>query len=134
MAGLKKILLVDDEKSVADVTAAMLTRLGYRVSVRTSSHDGLEAFRSLAEQIDLVLADLNMPQMNGLEMLDELRAGEETRDIPVVVLTTSSEERDQQASYAHGANGYVVKALNLEQFGEALAQIKRRWLPRLRLG
>mgnify|MGYP002653344600 CR=1 FL=1 len=54
--------------------------------------------------------------------------------IPVVMLTTSSEERDQQASYAHGANGYVVKAFNLEQFGEALAQIKRRWLPQVRLG
>lgn len=132
------ILLVDDNPHDVELTLlALEVGSGAKVKVTTSGREALDFLERCdcpEKRPDLILLDLNMPQMNGLEILDALRAGEETRDIPVVMLTTSSEERDQQASYAHGANGYVVKALNLEQFGEALAQIKRRWLPALRLG
>ena len=65
--------------------------------------------------------------MNGLEVLDALRAQEQTRDVPVVVLTTSDEERDRRQSYEHGASDFVVKALDLTQFCEAMGRVRRFW-------
>ena len=116
--GSEHILLVDDEKSVADVTAAMLTRLGYRVSVRTSSHDGLEAFRSLAEQIDLVLADLNMPQMTGLQLCRELRAIRP--GVRVIVCTGFSEQFDAARARAIGIQGFLNKPVVMAELARAV--------------
>ena len=116
--GSEHILLVDDEKSVADVTAAMLTRLGYRVSVRTSSHDGLEAFRSLAEQIDLVLADLNMPQMTGLQLCRELRAIRP--GVRVIVCTGFSEQFDAARARAIGIQGFLNKPVVMAELARCV--------------
>ena len=116
--GSEHILLVDDEKSVADVTATMLTRLGYRVSVRTSSHDGLEAFRSLAEQIDLVLADLNMPQMTGLQLCRELRAIRP--GVRVIVCTGFSEQFDAARARAIGIQGFLNKPVVMAELARCV--------------
>lgn len=126
------ILLVDDNPHDVELTLLALDAdEGAEVKVTSSGREALDYLQGQsgpAEQPGLILLDLNMPQMNGLEVLDALRAGEQTRNIPVVVLTTSSEARDRQASYAHGANDYVVKALDLDKFQEALARVRRRWL------
>ena len=137
------ILLIEDNPHDAELTLLALgAGCGAEVKVTSSGREALDylgahggaAARPDLILPDLILLDLNMPQMNGLEVLDALRAGEQTRDIPVVVLTTSSEERDQHASYAHGASDYVVKALDLDQFREALTQVQRRWLSPARTG
>ena len=132
------ILLVDDNPHDVELTLlALEVGSGAKVKVTASGREALDFLERCdcpEERPDLILLDLNMPQMNGLEVLDALRAGEQTRDIPVVVLTTSSEERDQHASYAHGASDYVVKALDLDQFREALTQVQRRWLSPARTG
>jgi two-component system response regulator len=76
----------------------------------------------------LVLLDLKMPRMDGLEVLQRMRADERTRVLPVVVLTTSSEDKDRVESYMLGANSYVRKPVDFEQFVDAVQQLGLYWL------
>ncbi len=105
--GTEHILLVDDEKSIADVTTGMLERLGYKVTVRISSYDALEAFRNLADQIDLLIADLTMPQMTGLQLYREIKSIRP--DIKVIICTGFSEQLDSRKSKAIGIEGFLYK-------------------------
>lgn len=124
------ILLIDDNPNDAELT---LTALGedssQGVKVVASGHEALKYLDETARTLpSLILLDLNMPHMNGLEVLDAIRSGKRTRDIPVVMLTTSDAEGDIRASYAHGASGYVVKPLDLGQFTEAMQTIHNFWM------
>ena len=76
----------------------------------------------------VVLLDLNLPKFNGLEVLRRLRADERTKRLPVVILTTSNEERDILGSYDLGANSYVRKPVDFVQFAEAARQLGLYWL------
>jgi signal transduction histidine kinase len=107
--GTEHILLVDDEKSIADVTTNMLERLGYKVTVRISSYDALEAFRNLADQIDLLIADLTMPQMTGLQLYREIKRIRP--DVKVIICTGFSEQLDSRKSKAIGIEGFLYKPL-----------------------
>ncbi len=105
--GTEHILLVDDEKSVADVTTSMLERLGYKVTVRISSYDALEAFRNLADRIDLLITDLTMPQMTGLQLYREIK--KIRPDVKVIICTGFSEQLDSHKSKAIGIEGFLYK-------------------------
>ena len=105
--GTEHILLVDDEKSVADVTTSMLERLGYKVTVRISSYDALEAFRNLADRIDLLIADLTMPQMTGLQLYREIKKIKP--GVKVIICTGFSEQLDSRKSKAIGIEGFLYK-------------------------
>ena len=128
------ILLVDDNPHDAELTLAALSpKADEEVKVVASGQEALDylrrAERAPAPELpDLILLDLNMPQMDGLAVLDAIRADEGTRDIPVVMLTTSGEERDIRESYARGASGYVVKPMELPQFFETMAGIRHFWM------
>lgn len=82
---------------------------------------------------NLILLDLNMPRMNGDEFLAAIKAEDALCDIPVVVLTTSEVERDVQASFKHGASGYITKPVDIEQFVTAIAQLSDYWFVLTRL-
>ena len=76
----------------------------------------------------LILLDLNMPKIGGLEVLKRIRADERTRLIPTVILTTSKEERDLVAGYSLGANSYIRKPVDFAQFADAIQQLGLYWL------
>ena len=107
-------------------------------------HDGAELLDYLRREGDytdpaaaprpsLILLDLNMPKVNGTEVLERLREEPELRSIPVVVLTTSDEERDIAASYALGANAYLVKPSAFDDMVSVAQIVKAHWLEAVRL-
>ena len=88
----------------------------------------LDTHRGRCERPSLVLLDLNMPQLDGLGVLDAIRADASLHDIPVVMLTTSREQSDIQACYQRGANGYLVKPPDLSVFADTLKATLAFWL------
>jgi two-component system response regulator len=75
-----------------------------------------------------VLLDLKLPKINGLELLKLLKSNEKTKQIPVVIFTSSSEEKDRMESYALGANSYLVKPLDADEFSKYIKQIVKYWV------
>ena len=137
MSELKRILLVDDSAHDVELTLAALeqNRLANEVVV---ARDGEEALDYLyrrgifklrsAGHPAVVLLDLKLPKVDGLEVLRKMRADERTRRLPVVVFTSSNEEGDLIKSYNLGANSYVRKPVDFEQFLEATRQLGLYWL------
>ena len=106
-SGTGSILIAEDEPSIARLVQANLERAGYQVAVAS---DGFEALKKiLAEPPDLLITDIMMPEMDGMELLNHLRRDPVTRDLPVVMLTQKSEERDILFGYARGADVYLNK-------------------------
>lgn len=128
---LLNILLVeDDEVDVMNVQRAFRkNRCGNPLYV---AGDGVEALEMLkgddvpSERL-LILLDLNMPRMNGIEFLAHLREDTSLRSIPVVVLTTSNEERDRVDAYRFNVAGYIVKPVTFTAFVECIATLNRYW-------
>jgi CheY-like chemotaxis protein len=121
----------DDE--VLALRALAQNKIANRVDV---ARDGVEALAYLigtAEQPapplpQVVLLDLKLPRIDGLEVLRRIRANERTRLLPVVVLTSSSEENDLVESYKLGANSYIIKPVDFNQFSEAIGRLGMYWL------
>lgn len=131
------LLLVDDNSDDEALTRRALRRVeGLSVDV-VVARDGLEALalllgndpaRTLPRRPSLVLLDLKMPRMSGLDLLAAIRSRPETRELPVVVFTSSNEDRDRQSSYELGANAFVSKPVEYLAFSEAVAALARFWL------
>ncbi len=134
----KLILLVEDNPDDAELTLLALQENGVLNEV-VWVKDGVEAvdylFRSGAHATrdpnvlpQLVLLDLKMPRVDGIEVLRRIRSEPSTRLLPVVILTTSAEESDRLSGYLHGANSYIRKPVDFEQFARAVKQLKLYWL------
>jgi len=134
----KIILLVEDEPKDEVLTLRALSRNNLSNQV-VIAHDGVEALDYLfgtasSENVPLnplpevILLDLKLPKISGLEVLRRVRAEERTRLLPVVVLTSSDEERDLVQSYSLGANSYVRKPVDFAEFTEAVRQLGLYWL------
>ncbi len=108
-AGDEHILLVDDEKVVVDVVQQMLERLGYQVTVRTSSIEALEVFRASKDKFDLVITDLTMPNMTGDKLAGELM--NIRPDIPIIICTGFSEKMSKERAEALGIKGLLMKPI-----------------------
>ena len=136
MAKPAKILLVEDDPNDVELTISALTdsRLGNEVVV---VHDGEEALEYLyrrgayeaRDEADpaVVLLDLKLPKVNGLEVLKQVKADPNLRTLPIVVLTSSREEHDLVRSYTLGTNAYVVKPVDFRQFMEAVRELGLFW-------
>ncbi|HEU4990240.1 MAG TPA: response regulator, partial [Gemmatimonadaceae bacterium] len=102
-----RILVVDDEADIVALVAFHLAKAGYRVSTAANGTDALAAARQ--ERPMLVVLDLMLPGMSGLDVLRELRASDATRDIAVLLLTARREERDRIEGLSVGADDYLTK-------------------------
>lgn len=132
----KHILLVEDNPDDIDLTIMALEKSNILNEVRIA-RDGEEALGLLlSENIKepsfglpaVVLLDLNIPKVNGLEVLREIRSHDRTRRLPVVILTSSSEEQDILRGYDLGANSYIRKPVDFENFVSAIKQLGLYWL------
>ena len=131
-AAEKEILLVEDNPDDAELTRIAFAEAGGEYDLRVVA-DGAAAVAYLqrctpAELPALVLLDLNLPKLNGREVLQAIRAEPATRSLPVVVLTTSAEPFDVDAVYNLGANSYIQKPVEVERFVDAVRQIGLYWL------
>ncbi len=129
------ILLVEDDKvDVMNVQRSFKrANITNPVYVASNGLDALEILRGESKEVEmpgfrrLILLDLNMPKMGGIEFLKELRQDPLLRPIPVIVLTTSDQERDRVEAYNLNVAGYILKPVTFVQFAEVMAALNRYW-------
>lgn len=131
-----ELLLVEDNPHDAELTVRALTkrRLANRIHLVRDGAEALDflfsrgAYEGRQESPKVVLLDLKLPKVSGLEVLKEIKSDERTKAIPVVVVTSSREDPDMAAAYALGVNSYVVKPVGFDEFSEAMSQLGVYWL------
>src|SRR5713101_7132499 len=120
----QRILIIEDERALTDVLTYNLQREGYETVI---AHDGQEGLRKAQTLLpDLVILDLMLPILNGLEVCRELRAGERTRHIPILMLTAKAEETDQVVGFSLGADDYVTKPFSVKVLVQRIKALQRR--------
>lgn len=133
-----EILLVEDNASDAELTIRALNRKHIANNI-IHLKDGAMALdflfgsgefagRNIHKRPKIILLDLKMPKVGGIEVLERIKSEELTRKIPVVVLTSSKENPDIEKAYSLGANSYIVKPVDFEGFSKAIAELGLYWL------
>lgn len=134
----KIILLVEDNPDDVELTFRALKKNNILNEV-VVARDGAEALdylfgegayagRDMASMPAVILLDLKLPRIDGLEVLERIRSEERTKLLPVVILTSSKEEKDRMSGYKLGANSYIRKPVDFNQFTEAVRQLGLYWL------
>ncbi len=134
----KTLLLVEDNQDDEALTIRALKKSNVLNEIIVA-HDGEEAVdyllgkgpykdRDTSIMPELIILDLKLPKIDGLEVLRQIRSNEKTKLLPVVILTSSNEEKDLIESYSLGANSYIQKPVDFEQFIKAAEQLKLYWL------
>jgi two-component system phosphate regulon response regulator PhoB len=119
-----RILIIEDERTLVKTLEYNFEREGFEV---VASHDGAEGLRKAQTILpDLVLLDLMLPGLNGLEVCRDLRAGERTKDIPIIMLTARAEETDQVVGFSMGADDYVTKPFSNKVLIQRVKALLRR--------
>jgi CheY-like chemotaxis protein/anti-sigma regulatory factor (Ser/Thr protein kinase) len=119
--GTEHILFVDDEEYLVFMTQQILERLGYRVTSRTSSVEALEAFKAKPDEYDLVITDMTMPNMTGVELSARLK--EIKPDIPIILCTGFSEMIDEDKAKNMGIKAYIMKPILKDEIGGAIRKV-----------
>jgi two-component system, response regulator len=138
MAREQTIFLVEDNDDDAEL-AVMAFRRAKLVNPLVRARDGVEALdylfargkyaeRNVSELPAVVLLDINLPKVSGLEVLKAIRADERTKRLPIVILTSSNQDRDRLGAYDHFANSYVLKPVDYDQFVAAALQLGLYWM------
>jgi CheY-like chemotaxis protein len=135
---LKTLLLVEDNPQDEALTLRALRKINIanQIDVVRDGQQALDylfrqgefADRKTPELPTAILLDISLPRINGLDVLARLRADPRTKLVPVVILTSSDEERDRLASYQQGANSFVRKPLDFSEFAEVVARLGVYWL------
>jgi two-component system response regulator len=128
----KIILLAEDNPSDEELTIRALKKSGLPIEV-VVARDGEQALEHLSANParplpDLVLLDLNLPKISGLEVLNRLRSNSRTRPLPVIIVSSSTKQEDVEAAYRLGCNGYMTKGVDYLQFVESAKVLAQYWL------
>jgi CheY-like chemotaxis protein len=133
-----EILLVEDNPDDLALTLRALERahLSNRIHVARDGAEALDfifcegphAARRIEDAPKVILLDLKLPKVDGLEVLQRIKGDERTKSIPTVILTSSKEQSDVVKSYAYGVNSYIVKPVNFERFASAVQELGMYWL------
>jgi two-component system, OmpR family, phosphate regulon response regulator PhoB len=119
-----RILIIEDERGLTDVLEYNLKREGYDTLV---AHDGQEGLRKAQTLLpDLILLDIMLPAMSGIDVCRELRAGERTREIPIIIISAKAEETDQVVGFSLGADDYVTKPFSVKVLLQRIKALQRR--------
>jgi two-component system response regulator len=137
-SNIVEILLAEDNPQDLQLTLRALTKakLTNRIQVARDGEEALQfifcegphAGRKTDHRLKVILLDLKLPKIDGLEVLRRLKGNPITRDIPVVILTSSKEQQDVVESYHLGVNSYIVKPVNFDRFAAAVQQLGLYWL------
>ncbi len=118
---MAEILIVEDSPTMRQLVSFALRRL--KDARVTEAMDGVEALRLIGErQFDVIVADINMPVMDGLKLVHHLRGTPEYKDIPIVIITTEGAEEDRQRALALGANAYLAKPIQTQELVGIVSQ------------
>jgi two-component system phosphate regulon response regulator PhoB len=120
-----RILLIEDERGLTEALSWNLQREGYEVLIANDGQEGLRRAQTILP--DLIILDLMLPGLNGLEVCRELRAGERTRDIPIIILSAKAEETDQVVGFSLGADDYVTKPFSPKVLLQRVKALHRRF-------
>lgn len=119
-----KVLVVEDDRSLVDVLTYNLKLAGYEVIVATDGQDGI--LQAQLKQPDIVLLDLMLPVVDGLDVCRRLRSGTDTKDMLIVMLTAKAEESDELIGFSLGADDYVTKPFSVKVLLERIKALRRR--------
>ena len=118
-----KILVVDDCATTRKLLTLYLKSKGYTV---VTAENGLDAIEKVGtEAVNLVLSDLNMPYMDGIELVKNLRGNHETAELPIVMCTTEADPEEKERAFRAGANGYIVKPVTADMVSQSIKDIMK---------
>ncbi|MFF4654000.1 response regulator transcription factor [Streptomyces sp. NPDC001381] len=121
---MARVLIADDDADIRDLVAFKLVQSGHQV---TAVEDGMAALRTVREQPpDLVLLDIRMPGLSGLDVCRELRACDATASLPVILITARSQEGDVELGFAAGADDYIVKPFSPRELSSRVTAVLTR--------
>lgn len=133
---IRRILIVDDSQKDVELIISALSEnnLGNEIDVAEDGEEALDylymrgIFSHIAKLPAVILLDIKMPKMNGIEVLKHIRSKSRFKGIPIIMLTSSSEEKDLAECYKLGANSYVVKPVDVYKFMEAIKSVGNYWV------
>ena len=131
-----RVLIAEDDAGIRDLLHDLIERQGHAVTVARDGAEALDfifcqgacAGRKFDNPPKLVLLDLKLPKVDGMEVLQKMKSDPRTKTIPVVILTSSKEQKDVIESYHLGVNSYIVKPVNFEGFAVAVKELGMYWL------
>lgn len=115
---MKRVLVVEDNDANLYLMRFMFEKYGFHVLVAESGAEGVE--RAITEKPDMIIMDIQLPDMNGYEATKKIKESDAARDIPVVALTSYAMAGDREKAFAAGCNGYIAKPINPETFMEEI--------------
>ena len=119
---MKNVLIVEDSKAIRSMIRVTLEEAGGFFAIEAGN--GFEALKTLpTRQFDLIITDINMPDINGLELIGYVKSNPSYRDIPLIIVSTEKSEEDKKRGLALGAAGYVVKPFKKEDLAAMVAQV-----------
>lgn len=121
----KCILIVDDSESIREVVSAALVENGFEVVQGVDGQDGLDNLHKRSNDVSLIISDLNMPRMDGIQLVKEVRKDEKFKYLPIIMLTTESQTSKKMEAKEAGATGWIIKPFEKEKLLKVVNKVIR---------